>query len=449
MRYFVRLWLMLSNVGVTTDMPRSLRSRIRISNQTTFIASAISITYFIYELAFLPSRQGDKLLYFYLLHLAVGFIWIPVFLMNKQGWHFISRIFLVLVISSVVLLNSLAILQPFRSEFYYFVLAAIAFVVFEDLRIIIPVFFLQAIAFLWVATSVLHRYPDISGANSGLIIRVFFFFATLFFILYFMRREAIVYQEEIKVKNFELAAERDELEKQNFTKDKIFSIISHDLRSPVASLHALLGLLSNKHVTEEEFKNATHGLEGQVEQLRFSLDELLMWSKSQLKGITPQPQLLQLRPVIKDVLAANVHIAKRKKLTLTTNVSDDLMAYCDFNMISSVISNLVTNAVKFTKEGGSVTVTGERDKDYSWISVEDTGVGISSEDLEKILNPHNHFTTRGTNNEKGTGLGLVMCNEFIEKNNGKLTIQSQVGNGSRFTVQLPNNQQELPKLNLS
>jgi signal transduction histidine kinase len=355
---------------------------------------------------------------------------------------------IVVVISAMVLLNSLSILQPFRSEFYFFALAAITFIIFDNFKVIVPIFFLQALGFLWVSNTILEKYPTISGAQSGLVLRVILFFSTFFFVLFFMKRETNRYREEIEEKNSELSAERDELEKQNFTKDKIFSIISHDLRSPMASLHALLSLLSNKYVSEEEFKHAAHGLEGQVEQLRFSLDELLMWSKSQLKGINPQPQILQLRPVIKDVLAANIHTAKRKKLTLTTNVSEDLVAYCDYNMISSVISNLVTNAVKFTKEGGSVTVMGERNNEYSSIIVEDNGVGILSSDLEKILNPYSHFTTRGTNNEKGTGLGLLMCNEFVEKNNGKLIIQSQPGNGSRFTVQLPNSNSATSSINL-
>ena len=431
-------WNRFSNVGVKSDMPNALQGRIRVSNQATLLASIISILYFSYEIVFLPPRESaTQVRWFYLLHLTVSFAWVPVFLMNRQGWHFASRLFVLMLISIMVLFNSLSILQPFRSEFYFFVLAAFSFVVFDDLRIIIPMFFLQATGFLLVATTVLEKYPEISGAHSGLVIRVLFFFTTFFFILFFMKRETTRYEEEIEIKNNQLLAERNELEKQNFTKDKIFSIISHDLRSPVASLHSLLGLLSDKHVTEQEFKKATLGLESQVEQLRFSLDELLMWSKSQLKGINPQPQILKLKSVIKDIIAANIPIARRKKLIMTSNIPDDLVAYCDSNMLISVISNLVTNAMKFTKEGGAISVTGKMDHVHAFIYVEDTGVGISSENLEKILTPNNPFTTRGTNNEKGTGLGLLMCNEFIFKNNGKLIIKSEEGKGSLITIQLP------------
>lgn len=430
-------WNKVSNIGVSADMNYRLRSRIRISNQASVASSVITFSYLVYELLFLPPRPEHQVFWFYTMHITLSFSWVPVFTLNKLGWNFAARLFMILLLSTLLFTNSLAVAQPFRSEFYFFALAAFSFIIFDDLKIIVPLFMLQASLFLWVALTISNKYPDVLGADGGLVIRVVLFFVNLFLVLYFMNRETMRYHEEVEIKNSQLSAEQDTLQKQNFVKDKLFSIISHDLRSPLASLHSLLGLYSNKYITDEEFKQATVGLEKQVHQLRNSLDELLTWSKSQIHGINPKPELINLKAGINEVIATNRLIARNKKINIVLNVQDDSVVWCDSNMFTSVMTNLVTNAIKFTNEGGTVTIGAYINENQVCIQVEDNGIGILEENLKKILDPLDLYTTQGTNREKGTGLGLVMCKEFVAKNHGTLTIKSEVGKGSVFIIQLP------------
>ena len=327
--------------------------------------------------------------------------------------------------------------QPFRSEIYFFGCAAFVFIIFSEMKVIVPFYLLQVGGYIFAAYSIIEHNPEVTTINSGLFIRIFIGFSVLFLILYFLRNETTSYQNEIEIKNLELSAEHDEIQKINFTKDKIFSIISHDMRSPIGSLQAVLELLHSGHLTEAEFKQSTAGLAKQVEQLKNSLDELLTWSRAQLHGITPEPEVIQLKQLVSEVVSVNRLAARNKTLIVTTNISSEATVYCDPNMLKSILTNLVTNAIKFTPVGVAISIASNKQDESYEIRIEDTGLGIPKENLKKILDPLIHFTTRGTNNEKGTGLGLVMCREFVEKNKGKLEVESEDGKGSLFKIILP------------
>lgn len=431
------MWRKISETGIHTDIPFSEKSRIRISNQVIVIISFISFLYFLYETIFLPPRHTeDQVVLFYFFHGGMILCFIPVLLLNKIGRYQMARFTAVIFSCALIFFNSMNLSQPFRTELYFYVLATFIFVAFSDLRIIIPLFFLQAFAYYIVIKNIIDVNPGFD-AGAGVPVRVLISFSLLFFILYFLQREANRYREQIDIKNNQLSKDRDEMEKLNFTKDKIFSIISHDLRSPIASLQAVLSLLRSDHISVDEFKTASAGLEKQVQQLRNSLDELLTWSKAQLHGMKAEPENIQLKPLVSEVISVNRIAARDKNIIVTTNIANDPEVYCDPNMLKSVITNLVTNAIKFTPVGGAVSIFCRKGIDKIVICVEDTGIGIPTENLEKILTPSIHFTTRGTNNEKGTGLGLVMCRDFISKNGGTLEIKSEDGKGSLFTITLP------------
>ena|GEM_PF-6342791 len=426
------------NTGVTTEMAHPEKSAIRITNFGSFLVSLTSLFYFVYDLLLLPARETEsQKFWFFALHLGSILIFFIVLFLNKKGLAFYAKILLIVSLTGINSMNSLALAQPFRTEMYLYVLAAATFVIFHNLKIIIPLFLLQGVAYLITAMQVIAAHPSIAATQSGLPIRIGLVFITLFFILFFLKRETLRYQEEIELKNYQLSIDRTNSEKLSFTKDKIFSILSHDLRSPIASLKAALSLLQKKQVSEGEFLKITTGLEKQVEQLGYSLDELLTWSKSQLKGINPMPEFILLQPVIEEIVAVHEASARSKKIILSSSVPSGLFVYCDPNMFKSVLTNLLTNALKFTKPGGLVTLTAEQLKETTVIRLKDTGVGIPSKNIIRILDPLDHFTTRGTNNEKGTGIGLVMCQEFIEKNNGKLTIESEPNKGTVIVIELP------------
>lgn len=432
------VWNRISDVGVYPELTFSERSRVRITNQITVILSLLNISYYLYALVNIQEQRTDEQWRSYhLLTVVTGLQFIPVLWLNKKRYYTIARLICLVLTSFLLFYNSLMIAEPFRSEVYFFAAAAFAFVIFRDMKFIIPFYFLQMVAYYFSAVSIAQRHPELIAFNSGLAIRVFFSFGMLFLILLFLRKETTSYHDQLEERNAELSLDRDEIQKINFTKDKIFSIISHDLRSPINSFQGLLGLLQRGHLSEEEFKVATATLEKQVAQLQTSIDDLLTWSKAQLHGINPEPQELWLRPLVSETLSMSRLAARKKTIIITSNVEAHTKVFCDPNMLKSALGNLVTNAIKFTPAGGAISIASYPEQDNVKIIVEDTGIGIPKESLEKILNPTIHFTTRGTGNEKGTGLGLKIVMEFIQKNQGTFEIESTVGKGSRFVIALP------------
>ena len=432
-------WKQFSEVGVDVTIDDQKKSDIRVTNQVALVCSILASAYFIYGVVFLSEIDHSSRLFFNLFHLAFGTCFIPVLLLNKYGRNKFSSLFLIIFGYLMVLTNSLTLGQPFRTEPYFFILAAFTFVVFGRWKIILPIFLLQAVTYYYVTLTTIWSNPSLEGIEGGLAFRTFVYFSLLFFVLFFLRHETKRYKMKVEQQAYNLSRERDSMEKLNFTKDKIFSIISHDLRSPIGSLKGLLSLLKDEHLTIEEFKEATSGLGKQVDQLHLSLDEMLIWSKAQLSGINPKPELVELRPMVQELFKINRPMAHDKKIIMTSIVPKGLEVFFDPNMLKSIISNLIANAIKFTPIGGAISIYTEEENHHLNICVEDTGVGIDKGDIDKVLSTTDHHTTFGTNNEKGTGLGLIMCKEFLEKNNGDLLLTSKKGVGSIFKIVINRN----------
>jgi signal transduction histidine kinase len=205
------------------------------------------------------------------------------------------------------------------------------------------------------------------------------------------------------------------LTQTNAIKDKLFAIIGHDLRSPINSLKGLMELLENQNISPEEFMRISHKLKNGVEYVHFTLNNLLVWANNQLQGQQSNPKNIDLYKLATENINLLGEIAQAKTIALHNNFSQNLQVWADTDQINLVLRNLISNAIKFTQEGGTVSLTSERTADYWEMAVSDTGIGMSKEDLDKLFNKVTHFSTYGTRGEKGTGLGLLLCQEMIEK----------------------------------
>jgi two-component system, sensor histidine kinase and response regulator len=235
-----------------------------------------------------------------------------------------------------------------------------------------------------------------------------------------------------------LESERQLLE-LNSTKDKLFSIIAHDLRSPFNVILGFSNLLLNDSETmnaaekEEYLKNINTAAKHTLNLL----DNLLAWAKSQSGKNPYNPEKNGLKQLIDETMLVSKSIAKIKNINIVHHEGDDVEVLADVNMLKTVIRNLISNAIKFTHQNGQVSVCVVQNHDVAEVTISDNGVGMSEEIRNKLFRIETGFTTKGTDDEKGSGLGLVLCKEFVEMHGGKIWVNSEPGKGSDFTFSIP------------
>ncbi|MBX2946459.1 MAG: tetratricopeptide repeat-containing sensor histidine kinase [Cyclobacteriaceae bacterium] len=227
-----------------------------------------------------------------------------------------------------------------------------------------------------------------------------------------------------------------ELEQLNQVKDKFFSIISHDLRSPINALAGLLDLMDKGAIRNEEMPMAIKELRTRFNHTRTLLNNLLDWTLLQMDKINLQPAKINLKNLTDENIEL-IQSLQSKEIKFMNEVSPQANAYADSNTINLVIRNLISNALKFTNEGGEIKISAEEKANEWVVSVSDNGVGMKPEVVSMLFDKINPYSTRGTANEKGTGLGLILCKEFVEKNNGRIWVESEEGKGSTFWFTLP------------
>jgi two-component system, sensor histidine kinase and response regulator len=260
-------------------------------------------------------------------------------------------------------------------------------------------------------------------------------FITLLVFLYSNRLIRKAYSQ-LKMKNNEIYRQSQQLRNLNTTKDKLFSIIGHDLRSPVASLKGLMDIISLDNLSPKEFVDVTKSLKRNLDSVYEDLDNLLLWAQSQLKGIHAEPEAVYLSPLVAEKIALYDEAARNKEITLINEVSGNIAVWSDINQLKLIFRNLLNNAIKFNHSGGVVRISLKESSEHVEISVADSGVGIDRADLGKLFNAETHFTRLGTKKEKGSGLGLLLTKEFVECNGGTITVTSELGKGSTFTFTL-------------
>jgi signal transduction histidine kinase len=241
-------------------------------------------------------------------------------------------------------------------------------------------------------------------------------------------------QMRIRKERDDISTEKEKFKKLNIKKDKLFSIISHDLRSPFNSLLGYFGIiLKDESEKIEVNRNDIQQIYLQTRRTYNLLNNLLSWSNSQLSKKSFSPQLHIAQDVILENHTLFTEIALQKGILLEYHVPENLTIFCDKEMIMAILRNLIFNAIKFTSPGGEINVTcKDVQNNKVEIAVSDSGVGIDNSDINKILNTSEYYSTKGTSNEEGSGIGLMICQEFLQKNHSTLKIKSKKNEGSTF-----------------
>ena len=257
--------------------------------------------------------------------------------------------------------------------------------------------------------------------------------------------------KELKEKNLLIKQQQLELEeninkqkKLIDTKDKFFSIIAHDLKNPFNAIIGMSGIIYHEfdrfdESTRIDFIKKINNSSKEVFKL---VENLLSWSRARSGSLVFNPVVFNVSKTVKKALSVYSVAATNKNISISLNIDENLSAFADMDMTDTVIRNLVSNAVKFTPVGGKIEINAEKNGDYIKISVKDSGLGIDSENPEQIFSVEEKHSTKGTQNEKGTGLGLILCKEFVERNNGTIWVESKPGAGSTFYFTLPENKKD-------
>ena len=256
------------------------------------------------------------------------------------------------------------------------------------------------------------------------------------FILFFSNRKIKRINIELELKKRQVESQSAQLKNINQAKDKLLSIISHDMRSPLSSLRGVLNIAQAGGLSPQELGALTGQIRSQLDTVYDDLANLLQWTQSQLQGLKVTPGIFDLGKMADEVALLFNAPAAAKGVALANQIEAGLLAHADPNHVKLILRNLLSNAIKFSKENGKVTLSAKLSGEFVEVSVADTGVGIGADEISKLFDHAVHFTKEGTNKEKGMGIGLLLVWEFVGKNGGAMNVKSSPGEGSVFSFTL-------------
>jgi len=244
----------------------------------------------------------------------------------------------------------------------------------------------------------------------------------------------------VRIKNhIELAESRKTILEMNRSRDKVYSIIAHDIRSPLSGILMTLDTIDQGYLdpNSEDFKEIIHQLKIRTKDTSTLLTSLLNWSRAKDENMVLHPKDTNISQLLSSCIQLLEAVAKNKNVSISMKMDENIECWCDEVSINTVFRNIISNAIKFTPSNGKITISGEIIDSNVEISITDTGVGMPEDAIRKIFEENQHYTSSGTDNEQGTGLGLMLVKDFMKKNNGNLQVESKLNEGTVFTVLLP------------
>ncbi len=319
-------------------------------------------------------------------------------------------------------------------EMYLVLFMMFVFFFLHHIRHIVMAGLWVFLGFLCVQFGMQYRWPGFEQyvyKNDTILSAINYMSAVFFIVLTAFMIKFQVWQFEKTIRK-----KKEELKQLNMVKDKVFSIISHDLRGPIASLISFVHSIEENDFTEQEFRAYLPDLRGNLEQTADLLNNLLTWSRSQIKNVELRVEKVSVYDLTSKTFRSLASQSGEKNIILVNEVPVDCYAYTDERSSEIVLRNLVANAIKFTGSGGMVVVSVEEENGFVKLKVKDNGVGIHP-DNQKLIFSDTYYTTPGTFREKGTGLGLMICRDLVERGGGQLNFESQFQKGTEFTFSMP------------
>ncbi len=413
-------WKSILNIGINNNLDFFEKKKSQITN--IIVATSIPIHLIFIIINFL---QGRYLLLSLNLLLFVGSFFI---LIAHQHRKFLAvRLFINFF--AIFFLSAEAILFRNGTEYFLFANLIVTIIFYGGKGITISISLLTTIAFILIKIILNSKFYFDAVSFERVVFNITWAILLCILALQYFIFQQSSYQQQIEEKN-------KELETSNKTKEKLFTVIAHDMRSPIALLKGSMDLLNKEYITQFEFKELSIDFTKQIDNLESNLDNLLIWSQSQMKGITVNARKVSARAVIEEVISLEKHYSNSKNIQLINNSKAE-MVWIDPEHLKITLRNLISNAIKFSYKNSLIAINSSVSNNEMIISINDKGIGIPEEYIDKLFKNEFNRTTNGTNDEKGTGLGLKLCKEFLDKNNAEIWISSQKGIGSTFFISVP------------
>ncbi|WP_114791227.1 HAMP domain-containing sensor histidine kinase [Niabella yanshanensis] len=428
------------NIGLTPDLSFEEARRVQIFNVMGMMGLLISTIFVIIH--FSNDRVTLGLLNVVTM-LSTG----TVVIANYKHSYYFGQLAVSIALS--IVFTATSFLYHDGMEFYLLLLTALMATIMKRSWFLRTLSIINCIIFLVL----IKRSAEFYTPTPGNIYFVNLVLLVMFYLVFFRYSGKInrLYLANIEERNHQLRQQQARLIEQteeleisnrklavlNSTKEKLFSILAHDVRSPIAGLKTSLDLLNEKALSRETFTELSHELSSQLDQLQDSMDNLLKWSNRQMTGIELQPQKIMIASLIADTIGLLQYNLANKNISINTSFDTDAMIYADPDHIKLVMRNLISNAIKFSYAGSKIDLLVEHRDSLVHFSVIDKGIGMKKDVIDKLFNEAAVTSQRGTSNEKGTGMGLKISREFAEKNGGQILIQCEPGTGCVFTLTLP------------
>jgi len=418
--FFQHQWESILNIGINNNLDFFEKKKTQITN--IIVITGIPINFTFTTINFL---QGRYLLMSLNLLLFIGSLFI---LIAHQHRKFLAaRLFINFF--AIFFLSAEAILFRNGAEYFLFANLIVTIIFYTGKGISISISLLTSIAFILIKIIINSSFYYDAVSFERVVFNTIWAILLCIVALQYFTFQQSSYQQQIEEKNMAL-------ETANNTKEKLFSVIAHDMRSPISLLKGSMDLLNKEYITPTEFKELSNYFTKQIDNLESNLNNLLIWSQSQLNGITVNARKVSARAIIEEVISLEKHYSSTKNIELINNSKSE-MVWIDPEHLKLTLRNLISNAIKFSYKNSSIIIDSSTNNTDMTISINDKGIGIQEEYVDGLFKNEFNRTTKGTDDEKGTGLGLKLCKEFMDKNNAEIWVSSQLKIGSTFFVSVP------------
>jgi len=409
----------LRYIGVREEMDFLEKKKTEVINIIMFSSIPLMLYFMIINL--MDGRIG-----LFLLNVAV--VSIAVIIVFFHHLHFLMAGRLIISFGFIVFYPLQAILYRNGAENFFFFNLIITLIFYSNKKMIYGMAILNCVVFIGIKMVLDTDFYYSAVPKGRIVINASWAIIASAMGLLFFKYQQVAYSNKIEQQNIEL-------EKSNKTKEKLFSIIAHDLRSPIAQLKGTMDLVNNNYLPQEEFTKIAVGLTKQIAEVQDSLDDLLIWSQNQLQGINNAPKSVSVKKAI-DSIKEQLTIQCTAKDIQLINLVDEVNVWIDPDHFKLVLRNIISNAIKFSYPTNTVEIATSSSGGKVTITITDHGIGMCENALSKLFT-NSFFTTKGTAQEKGTGLGLQLCKEFLDRANATISVTSKPGEGAVFYITIP------------